>query len=163
MSISYVFHQFKPLKDEPLRTQRTGGEFTKQTSSPPRHALAPAPPDLTPGLAAFQAALPGSRGAAYLRQRGIPLALAQQAGVGSAAPGTWPHSARDWRGGRVILPHTMPDGRLVNLSGRAVSPAAQVPKAKSSAWHGGTCGAQGVGGPAAAGRGGGLGAGRSPA
>ena len=64
------------------------------------------------------------------RQRGIPLALAQQLGVGYAAPGTWPHATRDWRGGRVVFPHTMPDGRLVNLYGRAVGTAAQVPKAK---------------------------------
>ena len=81
-------------------------------------------------LAAFQAALPGSRGAAYLRQRGIPLALAQQLGVGYAAPGTWPHAARDWRGGRVVFPHTTPDGRVVNLYGRAVGTDAEVPKAK---------------------------------
>jgi DNA primase len=47
------------------------------------------------GDAAFQAALPGSRGAAYLQQRGMPLALAQQCGVGYAAPGSWPHAARD--------------------------------------------------------------------
>ena len=91
---------------------------------------APALPDLTPPLAAFQAALPGSRGAAYLQQRGIPLALARQHGVGSAAPGTWPHPTRDWHGGRVVFPHTTPDGRLVNLYGRAVGTAAQVPKAK---------------------------------
>jgi DNA primase len=78
----------------------------------------------------FQAALPGSRGAAYLQQRGIPLALAQQLGVGYAAPGTWPHAARDWRGGRVVVPHTTPDGRLVNFYGRAVGTAEQVPKAK---------------------------------
>jgi len=78
----------------------------------------------------FQAALPSSRGAAYLQQRGISLALAQQAGVGYAAPGTWPHAARDWRGGRVVFPHTTPDGRLVNLYGRAVGTAEQVPKAK---------------------------------
>jgi hypothetical protein len=56
--------------------------------------------------------------------------LAQQQGVGYAAPGTWPHAARDWRGGRVVFPHTTPDGRLVNLYGRAVGPAEQVPKAK---------------------------------
>ena len=62
--------------------------------------------------------------------RGIPLALAQQCGVGYAAPGTWPHPARDWRGGRVVFPHTTPEGRVVNLYGRAVGPAAQVPKAK---------------------------------
>ena len=66
----------------------------------------------------------------YLQQRGIPLALAQQYGVGYAAPGTWPHAARDWRGGRVVFPHTTPDGRLVNLYGRAVGTAEQVPKAK---------------------------------
>jgi hypothetical protein len=71
------------------------------TSQPPTpnppvpRASAPVRPDLAPQLAAFQAALPGSRGAAYLRQRGIPLALAQQLGVGYAAPGTWPHPARD--------------------------------------------------------------------
>ena len=51
-------------------------------------------------------------------------------GVGYAAPGTWPHAARDWRGGRVVFPHTTPDGRLVNLYGRAVGTAEQVPKAK---------------------------------
>jgi Toprim-like len=50
--------------------------------------------------------------------------------VGYAAPGTWPHPARDWRGGRVVFPHTTPDGRLVNLYGRAVGITEQVPKAK---------------------------------
>jgi hypothetical protein len=60
---------------------------------------APAWPDLAQQLTAFQAALPGSRGATYLQRRGILLALAQQCGVGDAPPGTWPHAARDWRGG----------------------------------------------------------------
>jgi len=87
-------------------------------------------PDLAHQLATFQAALPGSRGEGYLQQRGIPLVLAQQCGVGYAAPGTWPHPARDWRGGRVVFPHTTPDGCLVNLYGRAVGTAEQVPKAK---------------------------------
>lgn len=91
---------------------------------------APARPNLPQQLAAFQAALPGSRGEAYLQQRGIPLALAQQLGVGYAAPGTWPHAARDWKGGRMVFPHTTPDGRVVNLYGRAVGTAEQVPKAK---------------------------------
>jgi len=91
---------------------------------------APTRADHTPQLAAFQAALPGSRGEAYLRQRGIPLVLAQQRGVGYAAPGTWPHTARDWRGGRVVFPHTTPDGHLVNLYGRAIGTEEQVPKAK---------------------------------
>ncbi len=91
---------------------------------------APARPDLAQQLAVFQAALPGSRGETYLQQRGIPLALAQQLGVGYAAPGTWLHKARDWRGGRVVFPHTTPAGCLVNLYGRAVGTAEQVPKAK---------------------------------
>jgi hypothetical protein len=56
--------------------------------------------------------------------------LAQQLGVGYAAAGRWPHAARDWCGGRVVFPHTTPDGRLVNLYGRAVGTAEQVPKAK---------------------------------
>jgi len=95
-----------------------------------REPAVPMRPDLAQQLAAFQAALPGSRGAAYLQQRSIPLALAQQLGVGYAAPGTWPHPARDWRGGRVVFPHTTPEGHLVNLYGRAVGTAEQVPKAK---------------------------------
>jgi hypothetical protein len=97
--------------------------------APPRVPAA-VPPDLAQHLAAFQAALPGSRGEAYLRQRGIPLALAQRHGVGYAAPGSWPHAAREWRGGRVVFPHTTPDGCLVNLYGRAVGTIEEVPKAK---------------------------------
>jgi hypothetical protein len=96
---------------------------------PAPHEPAPARPDLAQQLTAFQATLPGSRGDTYLQQRGIPRALAQQLGVGYAAPGTWPHAARDWRAGRVVFPHTTPDGRLVNLYGRAVGMVEQVPKA----------------------------------
>src|SRR2546425_8963349 len=122
----------------PARSRR----MPSRREPPPAHVRPPAPPppaprepaparpDLAQPLAAFQAALPGSRGAAYLQQRGIPLALAQQCGVGYAAPGTWPHAARDWRGGRVVFPHTTPDGVVVNLYGRAVGTAEQVPKAK---------------------------------
>ena len=56
--------------------------------------------------------------------------MARQCGVGSAAPGTWPHQARAWRGGRVVFLHTTPEGHLINLYGRAVGTAEQVPKAK---------------------------------
>jgi hypothetical protein len=91
---------------------------------------APAWPDLAQQLAAFQAALLGSRGDTYLQRRGIPLALAQQCGVGYAASGTWPHAARDGRGGRVVFPHITPDGHLVNLYGRAVGTAEHVPQAQ---------------------------------
>src|SRR5256884_204877 len=119
-------------RQPPPRLSRPPAAAARQRSSEPPVPCTSAPerPDLAQQLAAFQAALPGSRGAAYLQQRGIPLALAQQLGVGYAAPGTWPHPARDWRGGRVVFPHTTPDGRLVNLYGRAVGTADQVPKAK---------------------------------
>ena len=55
--------------------------------------------------------------------RRSPQGRTQQRGVGYAASGTWPHAARDWRGGRVVFPHTTPNGR-------AVGTAEQVPKAK---------------------------------
>jgi len=105
----------------PTRARQPVAAARKLPAEPPAsRAPAPRQPDLAQQLAAFQAALPGSRGDTYLQQRGIPLALAQQCGVGYAAPGTWPHPARDWRGGRVVFPHTTPDGHLVNLYGRAV-------------------------------------------
>ena len=96
--------------------------------APPREPATASPGAFRPVSAAR--CLPGSRGEAYLQQRGIPLALALQYGVGYAAPGTWPHAARDWHGGRVVFSHTTPDGRLVNLYGRAVETAEEVPKAK---------------------------------
>jgi DNA primase len=115
----------------PPRSRPPAAAARPRSADPPApRASAPARPDLAQQLAAFQGALPDSRGAAYLQQRGIPLALAQQHGVGYAAPGTWPHTARDWRGGRVVCPHTTPEGHVVNLYGRAVGTASQVPKAK---------------------------------
>ena len=103
------------------------------TSGAPRPPAAPAPQrapaDLVACLATFQAALPGSRGEAYLQSRGIPLVIAQQTGIGYAPPGTWPHRRRDWKWGRLVVPHTTPEGDVVNLYGRAVGPLAQVPKA----------------------------------
>ena len=118
----------RPLPPPPRPPAAAAGQCSAHL--PASRAPAPGQPDLAQHLAAFEAALPGSRGAAYLQQRGIPLALAQQLGVGYAAPGAWPHPARDWRGGRVVFPHTTPDGRLVNFYGRAVGTGEQVPKAK---------------------------------
>ena len=121
-----VPHRHQP----PSRVPKQPVAAARQPSTDPSlpHALAPARPDLAQQLAAFQAALPSSHGEAYLHQHGIPLALAQQLGVGYAAPDTWPHAARDWCGGRVVFPHTTPEGRLVNLYGRAVGTEEQVPK-----------------------------------
>ena len=123
----------RPAARQPLMSGRH--QPVSRVASPPAphpptpRAPAPARPELPHQVAVFQAALPGSRGEAYLQQRGIPLALAQQHGVGYAAPGTWPHAARDWRGGRVVFPHATPDGQVVNLYGRAVGTAEHVPKA----------------------------------
>jgi len=90
--------------------------------------------DLQGLLEQYQAALPGSLGERYLRWRGIPLELARQLGLGYAADGRWAHTApdsgrplRQWKYGRVVIPHTDPEGGLVNLYGRAVG-ADGVPK-----------------------------------
>ena len=93
---------------------------------PPQRVYKPKPepetkPELATLMASYRAALPGSRGEAYLRERHIPLQLAQAVGVGFAAPGTWP--GREWQGGRVVFPHTTPSGDVVNLYGRAVGDA----------------------------------------
>ena len=72
----------------PLSRQQAAAARPRSAAPPAPRASAPARPDLAQQLAAFQAALPGSRGAGYLQQRGIPLALAQQLGAGYAAPGT---------------------------------------------------------------------------
>jgi DNA primase len=88
----------------------------------------PARSDLHELLCSYQQALPGSLGEIYLIQRGIPLDVARRAGVGYAAPGRWAHVVRDWKRGRLIFPHTTPDGTVVNLYGRAVG-GDDVPKA----------------------------------
>lgn len=77
----------------------------------------------------YQAALPGSWGEEYLRRRKIPLELALRYGVGYAPPGQWVHAVRDWKFGRLVIPHTGPDGQVVNLYGRAVGSNDKVPKA----------------------------------
>jgi hypothetical protein len=84
--------------------------------------------DLPELLQSYQTALPGSQGEAYLHQRKISLELAQQYGVGYAPPGKWAHYARDWKYGRLIVPHTDPAGRTINLYGRAVGSKEDVPK-----------------------------------
>ncbi len=85
--------------------------------SPPRPSPLPRP-DLAARLAEYQTALPGSPAAAYLEKRAIPLALAQGLAAGYAASGSW--LGREWRQGRLVFPHTTPEGEIVNLYGRAI-------------------------------------------
>lgn len=106
---------------------------------PPQAPLPPPPPtpkpppflppdELLSVLATYQAALPGSPAERYLAGRKIPLALAQEYGLGYASPGHWAHKVRDWKDGRLVFPHTTPAGTLVNLYGRAIG-SGEVPKA----------------------------------
>ena len=107
----------------PRASLRTPTHAPKPPQAPPM----PTPrPELAGIMAGYRDALPGSPGEAYLRSRGIPLDIAQLAGVGFAAPGTWAHRndagelIRDWKRGRLVFPHTDPTGGIVNLYGRAV-------------------------------------------
>ena len=118
----------RPLQSRGKKAGRASASYAAPDPSGRTERLT-TPPDLAYHLAVFQSALPGSPGETYLRHRGIPLALAQHAGVGYAAPRQWPHAGRDWKEGRVVFPHTDPDGHLVNLYGRAVSITTSVPKA----------------------------------
>jgi DNA primase len=81
--------------------------------------------ELIPILQDLQNLLPGSKGEAYLQKRKIPLAIAKQYGLGFAENGKWPHlkdgrPVRQSTWGRVVFPHTNPQGEIVNLYGRAV-------------------------------------------
>jgi len=99
----------------------------------PEKALNPSRDDLPELLQSYQKVLPGSLGEEYLKRRGISLEVAQRYGVGYAAPGKWAHPARDWKWGRIVFPHTDPEGQLINLYGRAVGGSSThevVPKSK---------------------------------
>lgn len=92
---------------------------------PPPPPVEPVRDDLPGLMERFREALPGSWGERYLEYRGIPVEVALEYGVGYALPGEWP--GRGWKGGRLVFPHTDPDGRIVNLYGRAVAKG-EVPK-----------------------------------
>lgn len=102
---------------------------------PQRRYVAPPKPeepkprsDLLDTLKGMQEALPGSWGEKYLELRGIPLEVAQRYGIGYSAAGKWPNPKRDWKYGRLVVPHQNSGGELVNLYGRAVGAHDKVPK-----------------------------------
>ena len=77
-------------------------------------------------LTSWQARLPGSPGEAYLASRGIPLAVAQAAGGGFLPAGEALGLTSEGRptgyGPRIVLPHALPGGEIVNLYGRSTDP-----------------------------------------
>ena len=128
--LDWAREQYQRDRTPSLRSVAPSGRRSagSQLRRPPPAPPGPAP-ELGDALRDYQAALPGSPGETYLRERGIPLELAQAYGLGYAAPGRWAHRSadgrplRDWPVGRVVIPHTNPAGEVVNLYGRAVGDA----------------------------------------
>lgn len=93
--------------------------------SPPAPALRPAGSDVQAALEAFHAALAWSDHARqYLEGRGIPRAVAVQAGLGFARKGVWPNERGDGQP-RLVAPVTTPDGTLLTLYGRSTMPCSK--------------------------------------
>lgn len=96
---------------------------------PPPAAVQPVRPGLDALVIGFESALAGSPGEAYLRSRGIPLEVARTHRIGYAPGERWPNRRGRCPHGRVVFPHTRPDGVIVNLYGRAVELDRPAPKA----------------------------------
>lgn len=124
--------------DDRPRIARASLQQTLQRAPTPTTPPPQPRPELAEKLAEYQRALPGSPAEAYLRKRAIPLELAQRLGAGYAARGLW--LGRDWRQGRIVFPHTTPEGRIVNLYGRALG---DVPEQYKSLKHDHLPGAKG--------------------
>ncbi len=112
-------------RDAPKRPRRPQRPARVSSPPPPPPPVEPVRDDLDELLARFQEALLGSWGQRYLELRGIPLTVARAHGIGYAPPKEWP--GRGWKGGRLVVSHTTPEGRAVNLYGRAVAKG-DVPK-----------------------------------
>lgn len=111
----------RPLKARRSENRGQSGGVNKPS------AIEPAAADLDEKMARFREALiPGSLAARYLEWRGISLETAKRFGLGYAAYGEWPHynkkgkPVRQWKYGRLVVPHTDPGGRIINLYGRAI-------------------------------------------
>lgn len=112
----------KDHRKSPLRAPMRKAEVSTM------YKLEPVREDLDELLRRYQTALPNSPGAEYLSLRAIPIQIAQRCSVGYAAPGRWAHRARDWREGRLVMPHTDPSGHVLNLYGRAIELRGEAPK-----------------------------------
>ena len=94
-----------------LRPRVAPAPAPRATPAPTLRPAAGADAALAANLDAWATALPGSRGEAYLRERGISVELAQAVGIG------WGGAAGPMRG-RVVFPLTDPTGRPTSATGR---------------------------------------------
>ena len=109
----------EPTRSVPRRVVTATPPISRAAHVPEQAERGPRP-ELAAALTAYQNALPGSLGEQYLRARGIPLGLARSFGLGFAGQGKWLHRRRDWKFGRLVIPHTDPEGIVMNLYGRAI-------------------------------------------
>lgn len=89
----------------------------KKKPQAPQTSTAEAPALNFEALANTQNALPGSPGERYLKARGISLETAQKYGIGFSPSGS---PLKPWKWGRVLIPHTNPEGQIISLYGRAI-------------------------------------------
>jgi hypothetical protein len=119
----------RPLRNPKKRTETTrrkrGAAATEGAPEPPprprpkrgtQPTLSVPESELREALSRYREALKSSEKArAYVEGRGLSVGALHAYGCGYAAPGDW--IGQD-NAPRLVTPHTTPDGRLVNLSGR---------------------------------------------
>lgn len=125
------FSSFKP-KQVFAKPQRTPSLKTKSEPLPEV--------DFAQVSSDFQKALPKSAGEDYLIQRGISLEIALEYGIGYAENGKWPHlkdgkKVRQSAWGKVVFPHSTPEGKIINLYGRAVEKEGFIPSKEEKHAH----------------------------
>ncbi len=114
-------------KEDRARGGSPAARATPASRTPPTQP-SPVRPDLEALVAGFAAALPGSPGEEYLARRRITARVARGCRIGYATRERWAAVGRRTPHGRIVVPHTSPDGTLVSLYGRAVETAGPVPK-----------------------------------
>jgi len=117
----------RPQGLESASTKSKGGPATSPGLRPPANSkptLDTPERELRKMLQRYRDALKESPQAKrYVEGRGVPAETLHTYGCGYAPPGDWPqdgNSFHRWKNGRIVTPLTTPEGRLVNLHGRAV-------------------------------------------
>lgn len=102
---------------KPRTYQERAQKQARREQAPISPALLLEPPRQIAVLADLQAALPESPAARYLAARGISLETACRFGLGYSVKGS---PLKPWKWGRVVIPHTDPQGNVISLYGRAI-------------------------------------------